>query len=344
MARILSRAQVIELTRKYEPILQRALLEAFDEIKRGVDLAALSAALERGDIETAIKAIHLDPAAFRAYERTFLEAYEGGGTAAIKALPALRGPDGLSVLIRFDVRNIRAENWLRDHSTQFVTRIVEDQRDSIRQALVTGLERGANPRTTALDIVGRIDRTTGQRSGGIIGLSSAQERYVANARGELLSGNVSDLKNYLTRERRDRRFDGHVLKAIESGEGIDSDTVSRMITRYSDSLLELRGETIARTETMAALNGSREEAMLQAVDGGAVRAENVTKVWRSSVDNRVRETHRDMNGQTVNIRDKFVSASGAQIQFPGDPNAPIEEIANCRCYMETRIDFLADIE
>lgn len=340
---ILSRQRVNELLISQDPIIRKAFLEAFDDIRDGVDIQAVARALERGDIEAAVRAMNLDPAAFRLFERAITDAYAAGGIATIEALPILRAADGLRVVVRFDVRNFRAESWLRDHSSKAITNIIYDQERGIRQALVSGLERGVNPRTTALDIVGRLDRTTGKRQGGIIGLTSHQEHYVDNARAELLSGDTSMLRNYLTRERRDARFDSHVLRAI-NGEAIDADTVSKMVGRYSDSLLQLRGETIARTETMVALNAARAEAMQQAIDSGAVRADQVTKVWRSAGDNRVRETHRDMNGQTVRINEKFVSPSGALLEFPGDPSAPVEEVINCRCTYETRIDFLADIE
>lgn len=55
------------------------------------------------------------------------------------------------------------------------------------------------------------------------------------------------------------------------------------------------------------------------------------KTWVSMKDNRVRHTHRVMNGQRVGMQDSFTSPTGVRLEFPGDPSAPIEEIANCRC-------------
>src|SRR5690606_24378463 len=114
------------------------------------------------------------------------QAFNAGGVAAAEGM-ILAEPEGHRVQFRFGVRNPEAERFIREHSAQLVTAVVEDQRAGIRSALAEGLSRGANPRTTALEIVGRVNRTTGSRTGGLIGLTSVQSRAVANARSELVS-------------------------------------------------------------------------------------------------------------------------------------------------------------
>lgn len=252
-------------------------------------------------------------------------------------------PRTAEVVLRFNVRNQRAERWLRDYSTDLVTHIVQEQRETIQNALGAALERGDGPRRTALQIAGRVDRTTGRREGGVIGLSKPQAEYVDSARKELRSGDATLVRNYLSRERRDARFDRTVLRYLREGKGVPAELADKIAGRYSASLLQLRGEMIARTETMAALGASQHEALMQAVDAGAVPAQAAKTKWKSAKDRRVRHTHAVMDGQVRLVGEAFVSPSGAQLRFPGDPRAPASERIACRCWTEPVIDFLAGV-
>lgn len=333
------RQRIEELIAKFEPSIRDAFNEAIADITSQAEIGRIAALLDRGDIEGAIRAVNIDPVAFRGLDEAIRQAYIGGGIAATSGLPKLRDIDGARLVIRFDARNPRAESWLTDHSSRSITRIVDDQRDAARRALTEGMARGDNPRKTALDIVGRINTATGRREGGIIGLTSPQERFVANARAELASGDPSQLRAFLERTRRDKRFDRTILKAIRDGKPLDAETVNRIVGRYSDSLLQLRGETVARTEAMASLNASQYEAMRQAIDSGAVSRQDVRRVWVATKDKRTRDTHRALDGESVGIDQPFSNG----LQYPGDPAGPVSEIVNCRCTMLMRIDFLANL-
>jgi hypothetical protein len=187
--------------------------------------------------------------------------------------------------------------------------------------------------------VGRINRATGRREGGIVGLTSGQARSVELARQELLSGDPAALRNYLTRKVRDKRYDRAVLRAITTGEALPAETARRAAARYSDSLLRVRGETIARTESLASLNASSREAFMQAVESGAVREQDVRRVWRTASDSRVRESHARLNGESRGLNERFSNG----LLYPLEPGAPAAEVVNCRCVIDTRIDFLANL-
>ena len=65
-----------------------------------------------------------------------------------------------------------------------------------------------------------------------------------------------------------------------------------------------------------------------------IRLLSGTKTWMSRRDNKVRETHRLLDGVTVDIDAPFFTATGARLMFPGDTTAPIKEWINCRCWAD----------
>lgn len=341
------RKRIEALSETYEPRMRRAFLEAIEDVVSRAELGRIIEALERGDIEAAIRAMHLDPAAFRLLETTKAEAFEAGGRATVDSMPVLRSLAGDRIVIRFDVRNPRAEAYLSGRSGSLISnagglsdRLFAEQVSSLRTAMTNGLQAGRNPRSVALDMIGRMDRATGRRVGGSIGLSNPQQAAVERARAALLSGDKKAMKQYLTLQRRDRRFDAMVNRAIADGKAVSPDMVDRAIGRYSDRLLQLRGETIARTEIQGALAKSKDEAFRQAVDSGGVTENQVKKVWMATNDARKRDNHWAMNGMRVGLNEVFPNG----LLHPHAEGAPPEEVINCRCTYEHVIDFLADLD
>ncbi len=327
------RQRLAEIMASGEAALKEAFFSAVYDLRSGVDLRAFIAAIEAGNIDKAIAAANIDKAVFHAVDMAITQAYIGGGIAAIAGAPVMRMPDGGKVVVRFDARNPRAEAKLRNLAGSLITRIANEQREVIRVNLTDALADGINPRRAALNIVGRLDRATGRRVGGVIGLSAPQERAVASARRALASGDTDGINAYLDYARRDKRFDRTVMAAWKEGKGLPFEEVDRVVGRLSDNYLALRGETIARTETVGALNASQVEAWDQIFDAGGLLREEVEKVWLSAHDNRVRESHRHMDGQAVGIDERFSNG----LRFPGDAEAgDPAEIINCRCTVTMR--------
>jgi hypothetical protein len=330
-----------ELLATYEPRFAAAFREAIDEIRSSVVLARVIERLERGDINGAVEAIQIEPEAFSVLEIALQEAFNAGGTNAVGELPKVMDPQGNRVIWRFGVRNPVAEAILRDLSSTMVTHITNDQREGIRQALEQGLARGANPRSTALDVVGRQSRVTGRREGGVMGLTRYQIEFIERARVHLASGDPELMNRYFELKTRDKRFDRTVMAAIKAGKPVTGETLAKIIGRLRDKNLLLRGEMLARTETMMALGSARDEAMRQQIESGKVAAQDVKKRWHSAGDSRVRHTHRVLNGQAVGVDEMFQSPSGAMLRYPGDPRAPISEISGCRCWCEYDVDYIS---
>ena len=327
-----------KLIERFVPVIRDAFFNALQTIKDQARINAMVEAIEAGNIELAFRVLGISDAALREIMRAVEQAFEDGGIMAAQTFPPV-DIGGTRAVFRFDVRNSRAEQWLRNHSSQLITRIVDEQRVAIREIIEQGMVDGRNPRNVALDIVGRIDKATGKRVGGIVGLTLAQERAVRRARKELQDLDAS----YFNRKRRDARFDRTVQQAIKSGKPLPADVVDKLITRYSDSLLQLRGEMIARSEAIESLNASAHEVHRQLIDTGAVKENQVQRFWDSAGDKRVRNSHRIMDGQQRSLDEPFETPGGARLMFPGDKSlgAPGDETIMCRCRVRTKVDWLA---
>ena len=58
----------------------------------------------------------------------------------------------------------------------------------------------------------------------------------------------------------------------------------------------------------------------------------LNKTWQTMRDDRVREAHEEIQGQTVPFEDVFVTWDGHEARFPGDFDVP-ELNVNCRCFL-----------
>lgn len=89
----------------------------------------------------------------------------------------------------------------------------------------------------------------------------------------------------------------------------------------------------ARTMVTGAENQGRLDRYKQLEKQGAV----LNKVWIATHDGRVRQWHLEMDGQEVDIHQKFTDSNGYQLDYPGDPSAHPSTVYNCRCSMKTHI-------
>lgn len=325
-----TRTEILRLLDRLADQLGPAFLGAVSEITSRAQLQRLIDALDVGDIDRAMDAAGIRSGSWATLTEANRSAFLEAGAFTIAAdVPKRFG-------MTFDINNPRAERWIRQHSSDLITYINADQRDAIRAALTAGLEAGRNPRSVALDIIGRVSPQTGKRAGGIIGLNEQQARYVMNARKELESLDP----NYFTRTRRDKRFDSIVRKAIDSDTPLDGATIERLTGRYSDRLLQTRGTTVGRTEALKTLNAAADEALQQVVDEGLAPPDAVKRIWRHSFSPNERPGHLAMSGEERGLNEPFTNpVTGAVLMRPGD--GPASEAANCRCLIQHRIDFVA---
>lgn len=307
-----------------------AVLEVVAMIVNGPYLSEIEAAVASNDPDRIYALLMMNQAVFRPVYRVLESYYEQFGDASGQTFPTRLVTPAGRVTFMFNARNLRAETWLKQQSSNLVTKIQDDMRSNIRNVMADSLARGNNPKSVAQDIVGRVDQATGKRVGGVIGLTDGQERWVRSARAKLETLDPAYFKMGL----RDKRFDATVEKAIASGEPLPKETVDKLITRYRSSALKFRAEQIGRTEILASMSASAHEAIKQVVEIGAAQAGDVERFWDAVGGPRTRHSHNAMDGQKVGLDEPFQSPDTlALLMFPGDVSlgAPASEIVSCRC-------------
>lgn len=128
--------------------------------------------------------------------------------------------------------------------------------------------------------------------------------------------NYGKIKNYIT-------------QGIIQGEGIPQIT-KRMVTGLATSN-DNKMRMFARTANTEAQNAGRIQRMQQAEEELDIKPQ---KMWVATLDNRTRDLHQDLDGQTVNYDEDFITSDGRKIGYPGDPNADPDLVYNCRCTLK----------
>lgn len=306
-------SRLFDLISRAEPRVRNALYAAILAARDERTLDELAALIEAGDFDGAIERA-AQVGAVRLAE-AYAAVYTLSAQSTAKALS-----DALEIAVGFDQVNFRAVDQMQRARLEFIREFTAEQRLATRAALLDGIERGLNPRDQAREF---------RRS---IGLTLRQERAVQNYRRLLEQGS----SEALDRQLRDRRFDRTVARAIREGKPLSRAQVDRMVERYSERYVKYRAEVIGRTEALRAVHQGNVEMYQQAIDAGQVRQDQLERTWVSAKDERVRGSHRRLNGLVRGFDDTFPGDEGP-IRFPGDPDAPAAETVQCRCALTTVI-------
>jgi len=323
----------LKLQLQQEQAVLRAFTDSVQRVKNQVMINEIVRALDNGNVDAVIDLLQLDAATFEPLTQSIISSYQAGGIAAAQQIGRIPKGDG-TIAVRFNARSIGAETWAKTLSSERIVEIASETKDVIRAQITEGLAAGMNPKSVALDIIGRVDGN-GVRRGGVIGLTKNQAEWVNNAREELINLD----KNYLTRGLRDNRFDSIVEKAIDDGVSLSDEKVSKIINSMQNRTLKYRGDTIAKTESINALRAGQNEAVLQAIEIGELDARDAFKAWDSTGDGKVREWHKEAEDQGEIPFDEPFIVDGEELMYPGDPAGSPENIINCRCRLKTVIDF-----
>ena len=340
LKRLSPRELLEQVAADWQPQIRAAWIEAINAITSRIVLKRIVEKLERGDVAGVVADLGIEDGVFAKFEHSLIQAYHSGGIATVDSMPALRDPNGNRVHFSWGVRNLPAEQAMRQHAANLVTGIVTEARDGIRDVLVDNLSRGRSPYDAGRTLAGRINRVTGRREGGLIGLSRPQMETVVRIERAMREGDKVYMRDYLTFANRDKRLDRMVLKAIREGRALAPEEAERVTRLYANRALKYRADTISILETHSALARSKRDAFQQQIDNGKLDAQDVTKRWRRTVSREPRIEHLAMAGKpAIPFNAKFTLPDGIQCDGPHDPNLPARHVVGCKCSLDISIDF-----
>ena len=318
-------------------VMRREFERAIQDIKSVSALRQLELLIDRQDVDGIMTLLGIDPSAFIGITDSLRSDYQLAGRMAAEVLTPVPVPGIGAVAFRFDMAAPAATTWIATTSSKLVVEIIDDQRTLIREHLSRTTAAGINPRQAAVQLVGAIDRTTGKRTGGIVGLTSQQAGWMSKAEQELINLD----SNYFTRKLRDKRFDSTVRKAIADEKPLTKKQISGIMRSLENRTLKYRGDNIARTEAINGLRAGQAESIRQAVVKGELEPQDVTKEWDATGDEDTRPDHEAANGQRQLLQNPF-EIRGARMMYPGDSSlgAPGSQTIKCRCRADYRVDFV----
>ena len=302
---------------------ERAIRDVRDTAQMRQIRAAIREGLRTGDVATAaqevLASLSDEPGFYAGVDAVVGAAFAAGANYLASTAPPAR-----RLRVRFNGRHPDAEQWVRQNSAELIEEIRNGNTASVRAVIDDGVSNSRSQREVARTLMG------------VLGLRQDQTQAVLRAREEIENMDSSVLQ----RERlhgNDRRS---LRAAMRRGEKVPRERVEQIVQRYSDRLLRLRAQTVARTEMNAALNAGRHQMIAQLVESGEVRRESITRIWDAVDGPRTRASHAALNGQQRPWGVPYSSpVTGVSLAHPHDPNAPGYEVVNCECTERIRIDW-----
>jgi hypothetical protein len=297
------------------PEVRQRFLDAIASIRGTVKESALRAALDTGSIDQVMHVLGLDRGLdpINQVMAPFSGIVQNAAVAALDATPAIAAVGG-ALSMRFDMINPRTVQAVRTYGFNLIQQVSNDTRDGIRAVVSNALEFGGHPYDQAREIRN------------LIGLTDSQANAVTSFRDLLESGD----RDALTRALRDRRFDSTLDDALGTAaeNTLEPEQIDRMVTAYASRSLNMRAETIARTETLRAANMGAQQAWVQASENGLLVQADIMQGWGVADDDRLCiycQNIPELNPGGVAIGDVFQTDLGPVDMPPLHPN--------CRCFL-----------
>lgn len=304
--------------RRLQPRYATLFREAINAVRDQATLKALAQRLEAGDLDGALRLVGTDPMVRHlqgAGNGDSFKAVTFAGLASGAAVARENLPNSISTRIRFDMVNPRAVAFIDQYDARLIREVTDATRKGVLAVVRSGQLEGLAPVKQA-----RIIRET-------VGLTEKQALAVTNFRRQLEQRtNTPDGQSMqaAASRRLSATERSRVARHIREG-GLSQSQINQMVEQYRGRLVNLRANTIARTETARAVSQGQLELWKQARDQGLLPVD-VKRKWIVTRDDRLRETHRavpGMNEGGVDLDQPFQTPLGP-VMVP-----PLE--VNCRC-------------
>lgn len=336
-----------QLIAELEPRIRAGFMAAVTDLSANVNWRELLANLEAGNIEGAIAALNISPAAWQQYSEAVSAAYAASGSAYAAQIRMV----GIGTIgTRFNMLNPRAEQWIHENVGNLITGFVEEQIEVARQTIAAGYQLGKGPRDIAIDLAGRV--VAGRRQGGVLGLDAprAERLRIVTEAMKTAEGVRSLVIEHRSgalslRYKVNKATANRILAAYRKGEAVPEAQRAISERQYKNALLKDRADTVARTETAAAVLNAHDEAFRQTMEQQGIRPDQVVKRWRHGGGPTAhhRPDHYAMDGtEVVGMDTPFVFPDGTAMLYPHDPAGGARHNINCRCQVEYRVNYEVD--
>jgi len=336
MARRPTQRQVYEqLLQTHGRLIAEAFAEAIYAARAAVDMQALAAAIDARDYALAGRLLRMDDAAlFRVTEAT-RTAYIAAGQSVTQVLPGAVG------VFAFNGNHPRAVEYVRQSAGEMVKNInaSPDLLPQLRTVIEDGIQAGRGGDAVARDIVGRVNRATGRREGGFLGLDNPRAHRLdavrtgmatpEGVRGLVTRGRDGKLRvNYQVNRATEQR----ILRAYERGEAVSAVDRAISVRQLENNLLKERGAAIARDQAHTAQAMGQREGWQQLIESGKVKEVLKSWQWNEGNQKEAREDHKALSTMPGIPFDRpFTMGDGTQMMMPHDPAGGPKHNAGCHC-------------
>lgn len=233
---------------------------------------------------------------FHGMDAVLVRGVEAGAKLAAKQLGRIA---------TLDAARPRIKRWVETHAAELVKQTVGTSKNAVRTIVKAGINAGRHPRRLAEDVRA------------VVGLTDQQAAAVARRRAYLLSGDASWQPGQAIDPLSDRpRSWPAQIKMTPA-------RANELADQYAEQQLKLRASTIARSESLTAVNTGRAELWQQLREDGAISSQQLQE-WDAVADAARCSRCGAMHRQRRAIGEEFEADDGSKLIAP-----PLH--VQCRC-------------